>query len=87
MSAHAWNGASERRTLTWEAASDPVCTLQVLYNMAPRSFTQSCQAATVASIAASTVRPGDTVPSSKQPPAQVRPRQSRRLPPLLIPKG
>ena len=39
--------------------------------MAPRSFTQGCQAVSVASIAASTVRPGDSVPSGKQPPAQV----------------
>lgn len=53
--------------------------VQVLYNMAPRSFTQRCQAVSVASIAASTVRPGDSVPSGKQPPAQVRPRQSHRL--------
>ena len=57
--------------------------VQVLYNMAPRSFTQGCQAVSVASIAASTVRPGDPVPSGKQPPPQVRPHQWLRLAPFV----
>ncbi|KAK9838511.1 hypothetical protein WJX81_004175 [Elliptochloris bilobata] len=49
---------------------------QVLYNMAPRSFTAQCQAASLASIYASTVRPGDSVPSGVQAPQQAAPSGS-----------